>query len=156
MKWWCFCIPFSLIFSMISVTRQWRLITSVSFSQDFILITLKAVHYNNLKQYAVETMPHICMTLRVAQVTVAFRTELRLSWGFTYMVSISLGFPYMIMLQTFKRKRHCSLCCVAMGCYVRRIITEAAIVTSQCYGRFCFTEYAQTWAKSAPKCHNTQ
>ena len=32
-------------------------------------------------------------------------------------LSISLGFPYMVMLPTFKRDHHCSWCGVAMSCY---------------------------------------
>ena len=69
-----------------------------------------------------------------------------LSLGVPYMVSISLGFPYIVMLQTFKPKRHCSGCGVAMDCYGRSIVPGAAIVTSQCYGRYCSTEYMWTWA----------
>ena len=61
--------------------------------------------------------------------------------------SVSLGFHYMVMLQTFKRKRHCSGCGVAMGCYGRCIVPGAAIVTSQCYGRYCFKEHARSWAE---------
>ena len=38
---------------------------------------------------------------------------IRITW-FPYMVPISLGFLYMVMLQTFKRKSHCSGCGVAM------------------------------------------
>ena len=44
------------------------------------------------------------------------------------MVSISLGFPYLVMLQTFKRKRHCSGCGVAMGCYGRCIVPDGAVI----------------------------
>ena len=33
------------------------------------------------------------------------------------MVSISLGFPYIVIVQTFKRKRHCSRLVIAMGYY---------------------------------------
>ena len=43
-----------------------------------------------------------------------------------------LVFPYMVMLQTFKRKRHCSRCGVAMGCYGRGIVPGAAIVMLFC------------------------
>ena len=34
-----------------------------------------------------------------------------------------------------------------MGCYGRFIVPAAAIVTSQCDSRYCFTEHARTWAK---------
>ena len=46
----------------------------------------------------------------------------------------------------FKHKSHCSGCGVAMGCYGHFIVSEADIMTSQCYGCYCFTAYAQTWA----------
>ena len=62
-------------------------------------------------------------------------------------LSVSLGFAYMVMLQTFKRKRHCSGCGVAMGCYGRCNDPAANIVTSQCYGRYYITEHARTWAE---------
>ena len=65
---------------------------------------------------------------------------------FADMVSISLGFPYMVMLHTFKRKRHCSRFGVAMGYYGSSIVPGTVIVTSQCYGRYCSTEYRRTWA----------
>ena len=44
------------------------------------------------------------------------------------MVSISLGFPYMVMLQTFKRNRHCSECGIAMGCYGRSVVPVVNIL----------------------------
>ena len=52
-----------------------------------------------------------------------------------------LFFSFMVMLQTFKRKRHCSGCGVAMGCYGRSIVPGAAIVIPQCYGRYCSTPW---------------
>ena len=52
----------------------------------------------------------------------------------------------MVMLQTFKRKRHCSEYRVTMGYYGLSIAPAAAIVTSHCYGRYCSMEYARTWA----------
>ena len=68
---------------------------------------------------------------------------------FPYMVSISLGFYYMVMLQIFftKCKHHCSGCGVAMGCFECCIVPGTAYVTSQYYGRYCFTEYARTWSE---------
>ena len=36
---------------------------------------------------------------------------------------------------------------VAMGCYGLSIVTRTAIVTSQWYDRYCFTEYARTWSR---------
>ena len=65
---------------------------------------------------------------------------------FPYMVPISLGLTYMVVRQTFKRKRHCSECGDAIGCYGRCIVPGAAIVTLQCCGRYCSTEHVRTWA----------
>ena len=42
---------------------------------------------------------------------------------------------------------HCSGHGVAMGCYGLFIVTRTSIVTSQWYDRYCFTEYARTWAR---------
>ena len=42
---------------------------------------------------------------------------------------------------------HCSAYGVAMGCYRLCIVPRIAIVTSQWYDRYCFTEYARTWAR---------
>ena len=58
-------------------------------------------------------------------------------------IFVSLGFLYnIVMLQTFKRKWHCS----AMGCYRRCIVPGAATVTSKLYCHYCFTEYMRTSA----------
>ena len=70
-----------------------------------------------------------------------------ISLGFPYMISISHGFPFMVMLQTLKCKHHCSGCGIAMGCYGCFIVPGAAIVTSQCYGHYCFMGYVVTWAE---------
>ena len=79
-----------------------------------------------------------------------YMVRISISLGFSYMVSISLGLPDMVMLQTFKCKHHCSGCGVAMGCYGCCIVPGAALVMSQCYGCYCFTEYALTWAEHLP------
>ena len=44
---------------------------------------------------------------------------------------------------------HCSGYGVAMGCYGLFIVTSTAIVTSQWYDLYSFTEYARTWARHA-------
>ena len=83
-----------------------------------------------------------CVTLEQPAYVVCISVSL----AFPYMVFISLGFPYMVMLYTFKRIHHCSGCGVAMGCYGRPIVPGAAILMSQCYGRYCSMEYARIWA----------
>ena len=60
------------------------------------------------------------------------------------MVSISLGFPYLVMLQTCKHKQHCSGYGVASGCYGRCIVLWNTTGTSQWYCRYCFTEKVRT------------
>ena len=42
---------------------------------------------------------------------------------------------------------HCPGYGVAMGCYGLFIFTRTVIVTSQWYDRYCFMEYARTWAR---------
>ena len=42
---------------------------------------------------------------------------------------------------------HCSGYGVVMGCYRLCIVPRTAIVTSQWYDRYCFAEYARTWAR---------
>ena len=53
--------------------------------------------------------------------------------------SLNLGHGWVIMSDY-------EWCGVALGCYGYSIIPGAAIVTSQCYGRYCSTEYMRTWA----------
>ena len=61
----------------------------------------------------------------------AYVVCISVSRGFRYPVSKSLDLPYMVMLQTYKRKRRCSGYGVALSCYGRCIVPGAAIVTSQ-------------------------
>ena len=42
---------------------------------------------------------------------------------------------------------HCSGYGVAMGCYRLCIVPRTALMTSQWYDRYCYTEYARTWAR---------
>ena len=106
----------------------------IEFSSEFPLDTIKVAP--EFIQYMARILPWY--SLRGLHIIVFLL-------GFPYMVSISFGVPYMVMLQAFKRKCHCSGCGVARGCYKRSIVPWTAIVTSQCYDRYCFTEYARTW-----------
>ena len=69
-----------------------------------------------------------------------------------YVVCISIC-PYFLIwypyapTSLFGNTAHCSGCGVAMGCYRLCIVPRTAIVTSQWYDRYCFTEYARTWAR---------
>ena len=42
---------------------------------------------------------------------------------------------------------HCSGYGVAMGCYRLCIVPRTALMTPQWYDRYCYTEYARTWAR---------
>ena len=61
-----------------------------------------------------EWSTYLSSTWREFDPDTAYVVCISVSLGFPYMVSISLGFPYMVMMQTFKRKHHCSGCSVAM------------------------------------------
>ena len=69
-----------------------------------------------------------------------------------YVVCISIC-PYFLIwypyapTSLYGNTAHCSGYSVAMGCYGLFIVTRTAIVTSQWYDRYCFTEYARTWAR---------
>ena len=69
-----------------------------------------------------------------------------------YVVCISIC-PYFLIwypyapTSLYGNAVHCSGYGVAMGCYRLCIVLRTAIVTSQWYDRYCFTEYARTWAK---------
>ena len=77
----------------------------------------------------------------------AYVVCISVSLGFPFMVSISLSFPHMVMLQTFQYKCHCFGCGVAMDCYGCCTVPGSAIVTSRCYGHYCFMEYVRTWVE---------
>ena len=79
-------------------------------------------------------------------------------------ISVSLGFPlwYLYSLVSliwypyaptslYGSTAHCSGYGVAMGCYGLFIVTRTAIVMSQWCDRYCFTEYARTWARHPTK-----
>ena len=69
-----------------------------------------------------------------------------------YVVCISIC-PYFLIwypyapTSLYGNTAHCSGYDVAMGCYRLCIVPRTAIVTSQWYDRYCFTEYARTWAR---------
>ena len=57
-----------------------------------------------------------------------------------------IWYPYALVF-LYGNTAHCSGYGVAMGCYGLFIFPRTAIVTSQWYDRYCFTEYARTWAR---------
>ena len=52
--------------------------------------------------------------------------HIRITWFSLYGIYIT-WFSYMVMMKTFKCKRHCSGCDVAMGCYGRSIVPGALL-----------------------------
>ena len=78
--------------------------------------------------------------------------------AFVVCIFVALGFPYKVsvfpcffliwypyaLTSLYGNTAHCSGYGVAMGCYGLSIVTRTAIVTSQWYDRYCFTEYART------------
>ena len=87
----------------------------------------------------------------------ATSTDLSSTWcefdpNTAYVVCISIC-PYFLIwypyapTSLYGNTAHCSGYGVAMGCYRLCIVPRTAIVTSQWYDRYCFMEYARTWAK---------
>ena len=64
---------------------------------------------------------------------------------YPYSLVFLIWYPY--ALTSLYGTAHCSGYGVAMGCYGLFIVTRTAIVTSQWYDRYCFTEYMRTWAR---------
>ena len=69
-----------------------------------------------------------------------------------YVVCISICTYFLIWYpyaptSLFGNTAHCSGYGVAMGCYRLCIVPRTVIVTSQWYDRYCFAEYARTWAR---------
>ena len=65
---------------------------------------------------------------------------------YPYSLVFLIWYPY-APTSFYGSTAHCSGYGVAMGCYGLFIVTRTAIVTSQWYDRYCFTEYARTWAR---------
>ena len=68
-----------------------------------------------------------------------------LIWYPYYLVFL-IWYPY-APTSVYGNTAHCSGNGVAMGCYGLFIVPMTAIMTSQWYGRYCFTGYARTWAR---------
>ena len=65
---------------------------------------------------------------------------------YPYALVFIIWYPYALTF-LYGNTAHCSGYGVAMGCYGLFIVPRTVIVTSQWYGRYCFTEYARTWAR---------
>ena len=65
---------------------------------------------------------------------------------YPYSLVFLIWYPY-APTSLYGSTAHCSGYGAAMGCYGLFIVTRTAIVMSQWYDRYCFTEYARTWAR---------
>ena len=74
-------------------------------------------------------------------------TLMQPTWSaYPYHLVFLIWYPY-ALTSLYGNTAHCSGYGVAMGCYGLFIVTRTAIVTSQWYDRYCFTEYARMWAR---------
>ena len=91
--------------------------------------------------------PVLCPKLTLIQPTwSAYPYHLVFLLWYSYFRIFLIWYPY-APTSLYGSTAHCSGYGVAMGCYVLFIVTRTAIVTSQWYDRYCFTEYARTWAR---------
>ena len=65
---------------------------------------------------------------------------------YPYSLVFLIWYPY-ALTSLYGNTAHCSGYGVAMGCYGLFIVTRTAIVTSQWYDHYCFTECARMWAR---------
>ena len=103
----------------------------------------------NIFAFSINIYVYLSSTLPEIAPDTAYVVCISESLGFPYMVSVFPCFPYMVSICPYSHGNtaHCSGYGVAMGCYGLFIVTRNAIVTSQWHDRYCFTEYAWTWAR---------
>ena len=65
---------------------------------------------------------------------------------YPYSLVLLIWYPY-ALTSLYGNTTHCSGYGVALGCYGLFSVTRTVIVTSQWYDRYCFMEYARTWAR---------
>ena len=102
---------------------------------------------NILKIKKLYIYPVLCPKLTLIQPTwSAYPYHLVFLIWYSYSLVFLMWYPY-ALTSLYGNTAHCSGYGVAMGCYGLFIVTRTAIVTSQWYDRYCFTEYARTWAR---------
>ena len=93
---------------------------------------------------------YLSSTLREIDPDAAYVVCISVSLGFLLWYPYSLAFliwyPY-AHTSLYGYTGHCPGYGVAMGCYGLFNVTRTVIVTSQWYDRYCFMEYARTWAR---------
>ena len=75
--------------------------------------------------------------------------HIRITWFSLYGIRFPffrIRYPY-ALVPLYGNTAHCSGYGIAMGCYGLSIVPRTAIVASQWYDHYCFTEYARTWAR---------
>ena len=91
--------------------------------------------------------PVLCPKLTLIQPTwSAYPYHLVFPIWYPYSLVFLRWYPY-ALVSLYLNIAHCSGDGVAMGCYGLSIVPRTAIVTSQWHDRYCFTEYARTWAR---------
>ena len=104
--------------------------------------------YWSLKKYLQTTFyPVLCPKLTLVQPTwSAYPYHLVFLIWYPYSLVFLIWYPY-ALTTLYGNTAHCSGYGVAMGWYGLFIVTGTAIVTSKWYDRYCFIEYARTWAR---------
>ena len=95
---------------------------------------------------SITVYPVLCPKLTLIQPTwSAYPYHLVFLIWYPYSLVFLIWYPY-APTSLYGNTAHCSGCSIAMGCCGLFIVTRTAIVTSQWYDRYCFTENARTWA----------
>ena len=105
-----------------------------------------AIHSYGSQAY-IHFYPVLCPKLTLIQPTwSAYPYHLVFLIWYPYSLVFLIWYPY-ALTSFYSNTAHCSGYGVAMGCYGLFIVARTAIVTSQWYDRYCFTEYARMWAR---------
>ena len=98
--------------------------------------------------------PVLCPKLTPIQPTLsAYPHHLVYLIWYPYSLVFLIWYRY-TLTSLYGNTAHCSGYGVARGCYGLFIVTMTAIVTSQWYDRYCFMEYARTWARHRQRSDN--
>ena len=120
--------------------------------------------YGEHKMYRYNFESHAICTqyIYVYIYTYSILREIDPDTAYVVFISVSLGLPYMVsvlyslvfltcypyaLISLYGKTAHCAGYGVAMDCHGLFIVPRTAIVTSQWYDRYRFTEYARTRAR---------
>ena len=134
----CMLIPYYRV-------HQWQLVHRGSFLLSVISFYFK--NSSKKKYWSSVTDPVLCPKLTLIQPTwFAYPYHLVFLIWYPYSLGFLIWYPY-ALTSLYGNTAHCSGYSVAMGCYRLSIVRRTVIVTSQWYHRYCFMEYARTWAR---------